>query len=192
MCSCPQCRQIFSPRPNLGKNSLLAEVVEKLRLQRGQTGKPGHAAAGPEDVECGVCTGVRLKAVKSCLECLDSYCQKHLSYHEELHAGKHHRLMDPSLAQLQEKTCPDHHKLREVFCRTDQQVICLECIVDKHCGHKIVPVATERAEKQVRRGCLEAVQFNSLQLKLAWSPISFGLGFLVIPHRITMWCCLPN
>lgn len=149
--SCPQCRQIFSPRPSLGKNGLLAEVVEKLRLKREQTVTPAPAAAGPEDVECGVCTGVRLKAVKSCLDCLDSYCQKHLSYHEELHAGKRHRLADPRLAQLREKICPHHHKVLEVFCRTDQQVICLECIIDKHSGHKTVPVVMERAEKQVSK-----------------------------------------
>uniref|UniRef100_A0A672KZ82 RING-type domain-containing protein n=1 Tax=Sinocyclocheilus grahami TaxID=75366 RepID=A0A672KZ82_SINGR len=29
--SCPQCRQIFRPRPALAKNTILAEVVEKIK-----------------------------------------------------------------------------------------------------------------------------------------------------------------
>lgn len=29
--SCPQCRQIFNPRPSLAKSTVLAEVMEKLR-----------------------------------------------------------------------------------------------------------------------------------------------------------------
>lgn len=31
VCSCPECRQTFSPRPTLNKNTLFAEVVERMR-----------------------------------------------------------------------------------------------------------------------------------------------------------------
>lgn len=159
--SCPQCRQTFSPRPVLGRNAMLADVVEKLKHTGEQVAAAAAggaaaaavlAVAGPGDVECGVCgVGNKLKAVKSCLVCLDSYCQNHLSCHEELHSGKKHQLVE-ACAQLSEKICQEHEKLLEAFCRSDQHIICLQCVMDSHSGHKTVPAATERAEKQKQVG----------------------------------------
>src|SRR4029434_2276068 len=73
--SCPQCRQTFRPRPVLGRNILIAEMVEEFRKTRIQTDVPVSCPAGPGDVECDLCTGRKLKAVKSCLDCLLSYYQ---------------------------------------------------------------------------------------------------------------------
>ncbi|XP_016339908.1 E3 ubiquitin/ISG15 ligase TRIM25-like [Sinocyclocheilus anshuiensis] len=47
LCSCPECRQTFSPRPALNKNTLFAEVVEKLR----QTGMRSPTIPGAENDE---------------------------------------------------------------------------------------------------------------------------------------------
>ncbi|XP_042619093.1 E3 ubiquitin-protein ligase TRIM11-like isoform X3 [Cyprinus carpio] len=55
--SCPQCRQTFTPRPALNKNTILAEVVEQLKKTKLQ--------AGPENVESDVCTRRKCKSVKS-------------------------------------------------------------------------------------------------------------------------------
>ncbi|XP_056335931.1 tripartite motif-containing protein 16-like isoform X1 [Danio aesculapii] len=145
--SCPQCRQTFTPRPALGKNTMLAEVVEKLKKTKLQAARPAQCYSESADVECDVCTGDKNKAVKSCLECLSSYCQNHLEQHETFFRGKKHNLMDAT-GRLQEMICPQHEKLLEVFCRTDQCCICYLCTMDEHKNHDTVSAAAERTDKQ--------------------------------------------
>ncbi|XP_058613814.1 uncharacterized protein LOC131528575 [Onychostoma macrolepis] len=145
--SCPQCRQTFTPRPVLGKNTILAEVLEKLKKTKRPVARPAQCYSGSGDVECDVCTGRKYKAIKSCLVCLESYCQTHFERHEEFHSGKRHKLTDAT-GQLQEMICPQHDKLLEIFCRTDQQCICYMCMIDEHKDHNTVSAAAERTEKQ--------------------------------------------
>uniref|UniRef100_A0A672SD28 Tripartite motif-containing protein 16-like n=1 Tax=Sinocyclocheilus grahami TaxID=75366 RepID=A0A672SD28_SINGR len=142
--SCPQCRQTFTPRPALNKNTMLTEVVEQLK----KTELQAAVAAGPEDVECDVCTVRKNKAVKSCLVCLNSYCQNHLQQHENLFKGKRHNLTEAT-GRLQEKTCPTHNKLLEIYCHTDQQCICYLCTMDNHKNHNTVAAVAEMTKKQI-------------------------------------------
>ncbi|XP_057183520.1 tripartite motif-containing protein 16-like [Triplophysa rosa] len=139
--SCPQCRQTFTPRPVLGKNTVFAEMVKNLQ------GAPADYFIGPDDVECDSCTERKRKAVKSCLECLNSYCQNHLEQHKNLFKHKKHKLTDAT-ERLQEMICSQHHKLREVFCHTDRQCICILCTMDEHRHHDTVSVSEAKAEKQ--------------------------------------------
>ncbi|KAK9976493.1 hypothetical protein ABG768_021698 [Culter alburnus] len=141
--SCPQCRQTFSPRPALAKNTILAEMVEKLK----KTTLTADCYTGAGDVQCDVCTGRKHKAVKSCLVCLESYCQTHFDRHEEFHSRKPHKVTEAT-GRLQEMICPKHDKILEVFCHTDQKCICVLCTIDEHKNHDIVSAAAQRTEKQ--------------------------------------------
>uniref|UniRef100_A0A673KQ93 RING-type domain-containing protein n=1 Tax=Sinocyclocheilus rhinocerous TaxID=307959 RepID=A0A673KQ93_9TELE len=127
--SCPQCRQTFSPRPALARNTMLAEVVEKLK----KTKLSADCDVG--DVQCDVV-------------CLNSYCQNHLEQHESWFKGKRHNLTDAT-GRLQEMICQKHEKILEVFCRTDQECICMLCTIIEHKNHNIVSAVAQRTEKQV-------------------------------------------
>ncbi|XP_050961727.1 tripartite motif-containing protein 16-like protein [Labeo rohita] len=161
---CPLCQQTFTPRPVLGKNVVVAEMVEILKKTRLQA-SPVHPPApvlfpspvpppvpavhhtGSGDVQCDSCTGMKQKAVKTCRECRNSYCQTHLEQHENLFRGKGHNLMDAT-GRLRQMICPQHDKMLEMYCRTDQRCICMLCLMDEHKNHDTVSTAAARTEKQ--------------------------------------------
>uniref|UniRef100_A0A671T1R5 E3 ubiquitin/ISG15 ligase TRIM25-like n=1 Tax=Sinocyclocheilus anshuiensis TaxID=1608454 RepID=A0A671T1R5_9TELE len=136
--SCPTCRTTFNQRPAPSKSTVLAEIVEGLNQA---------VPAGPGDVKCDVCKIRKLKAIKSCLVCLASYCQTHIRPHYESEAFKKHKLVNAS-PNLQQQICSQHNKALEIYCYNDWKCICVVCMGDQHSGHKTVSAADEMAKKQ--------------------------------------------
>ncbi|XP_038142106.1 tripartite motif-containing protein 16-like [Cyprinodon tularosa] len=134
--SCHSCQQTFTQRPVLEKNTMLAALLELLKKTGLQAASANHCYAGPEDVACDFCTGRKLKAIKSCLVCLASYCEKHLQPHYDSATFKKHKLVEPS-KNLQEN----------IFC-TDQKCICSLNLMDEHKSQETVPSAAKMNRRQ--------------------------------------------
>lgn len=99
-----------------------------------------------EDVLCDVCLGEgRPKAVKSCLVCLTSYCEEHLKSHTARFTK--HKLMEP-VANMEDRMCPKHERLLELFCKKDQTCVCVLCTETDHRAHYTVPVEREWTDKK--------------------------------------------
>ncbi|XP_058872719.1 tripartite motif-containing protein 16-like [Acipenser ruthenus] len=148
--SCPQCRETFTPRPVLRRNTMLAEVVEKLK-KTGLNPPPAQSYAEPGDVSCDFCTGRKFRAVKCCLTCLASYCETHVKPHYDGAAFKRHKLIN-AIGNLEQKLCAEHQKVLDIFCRTDQTCVCVLCRDEDHKNHDTVSAEKERTGKQKQLG----------------------------------------
>ncbi|CAB1327024.1 unnamed protein product, partial [Coregonus sp. 'balchen'] len=100
-------------------------LVHSLHVKEGASSQ----RKGPGEVHCDICSEV--KAVKFCLTCTQSYCETHVRKHYTVPKLQRHTLVEVT-GDLQERLCQEHHRALEVFCRTDQMLICLECSVTKH------------------------------------------------------------
>ncbi|XP_034005922.1 E3 ubiquitin-protein ligase TRIM21 [Trematomus bernacchii] len=101
-----------------------------------------------EEVFCDVCLGDgRPKAIKSCLVCLTSYCEEHLKAHSARFTK--HKLIEP-VANMEDRMCPKHERLLELFCKKDQTCVCVLCTETDHRAHYTVPVEREWMEKKAQ------------------------------------------
>ncbi|XP_046887849.1 E3 ubiquitin-protein ligase TRIM39-like [Hypomesus transpacificus] len=140
----PLCTEKFDAKPELKTNTTLKEIADHFRAMTvrdrdASTAKPG-------EVVCEVCTGRKLKAFKSCLECLTSYCETHLEPHQLAPALRRHKLLDP-VESLEDRACGQHNKLLELFCKTDQIWVCQTCIATDHKNHHVVMLEEECGER---------------------------------------------
>ncbi|XP_061566090.1 E3 ubiquitin-protein ligase TRIM39-like [Cololabis saira] len=147
---CPVCQKMFGRRPDLEVNTLLREMVSEFRReaqQKSSSSSSEQQAAEPGEVPCDVCTGTRLKALKSCLVCLASYCETHLEPHLTMSGLKRHQLVEP-VENLEDRICTKHDKPLELFCKTDQTCVCMLCPVLDHKTHEFVPLREEYEGKK--------------------------------------------
>ncbi|XP_029963107.1 E3 ubiquitin-protein ligase TRIM21-like isoform X2 [Salarias fasciatus] len=154
ICDCPLCKKQFRTRPELNVNTFISEIVSQFRREAElkASSSSEQQAAKPGEVPCDVCTGTKVKALKSCLVCLVSYCQTHLEPHLTVSVLKKHQLMEP-VENLEGRMCLKHHKPLELFCQREQTCVCMMCSVLEHKKHKVVPLSEEakRKKKELRK-----------------------------------------
>ncbi|KAM5170351.1 E3 ubiquitin/ISG15 ligase TRIM25-like [Mantella aurantiaca] len=121
--SCPECRAKFRERPALQRNITLCNIVENLFAQ------PSQPQSG---VFCTYCVDFPVSAVRSCLHCEVSLCDKHLKVHKK---SPEHILTDPT-SSLENRKCSVHKEVLKYFCTEDDICVCMSCcMIGGHKGH---------------------------------------------------------
>ncbi|XP_061130850.1 E3 ubiquitin/ISG15 ligase TRIM25-like isoform X1 [Syngnathus typhle] len=156
--SCPQCREAFSPRPVLRRNTVLAEVVAKLKPT--QAGAAASELSPPPELYLGVAGQVpcdfcpplnKLAAAKSCMVCLTSFCEVHVLPHREVSSLRRHKLVAAVECPAQRlyaqhrRGCSDDDEPEEAA--ADWSGDCLLCEADREEAH---PAEAQRARRQVQ------------------------------------------
>ncbi|KAK5609907.1 hypothetical protein CRENBAI_013552 [Crenichthys baileyi] len=146
------------------KDKMVAQFRESAQQKkiRSSSSSSEQQAAKPGDVCCDICTGTKLKALKSCLVCLVSYCQTHLEPHMTVPGLKTHSGIDPA-TNLETRICQKHFQPLEMFCRSDEKFVCMICMKKQTKIQYIrdsVELSNEAADRQKAEGFLV---FNNLR-----------------------------
>ncbi|XP_049425305.1 E3 ubiquitin-protein ligase TRIM39-like [Epinephelus fuscoguttatus] len=148
--SCPLCKEIFHKRPELRINVSFREVVNDFKNTNAGSVTSGEACeAKAGEVACDVCTGVKLKAMKSCLVCVASYCEGHLEPHKTAAALSRHKLIEP-VRNLEDRICKKHGKILELFCKMEERFICRICAETDHSQHQVLTAEAASQQKMIQ------------------------------------------
>ncbi|XP_072232689.1 E3 ubiquitin-protein ligase TRIM39-like [Leuresthes tenuis] len=151
VCQCPTCKKSFTSRPEISINTAFKELADTFKQIIVCSSASPLSAAKPGDVVCDVCaaTSQQVRALKSCLVCLTSYCETHLEPHRRVITLKLHKLIEP-VKNLQDRMCKKHERLLEMFCRDEQMCVCQFCTETEHKEHQTVTVEDESKERKVQ------------------------------------------
>ncbi|KAM4631709.1 E3 ubiquitin/ISG15 ligase TRIM25-like [Discoglossus pictus] len=137
--TCPECRRRFNNRPTLQKNLTLCKIV-------------GHVVpTQPEQEDTGVfctyCLHSHVPAMKTCLICEASFCDKHMRVHSK---SEDHVLIEPT-ASPKKRKCSIHREILKYYCWEHALCICVSCsLAEEHQGHQ-VELLNEASEKKKKK-----------------------------------------
>ncbi|XP_077327600.1 E3 ubiquitin-protein ligase TRIM39-like [Lithobates pipiens] len=139
--SCPVCRKRSRSRPALHRNITLRNIAETFLSTQ-----PNQEESG---VFCTHCVDYPVPAVRSCLHCEVSLCDKHLRVHKK---SPEHVFCDPTLS-MESRKCSVHKEVLKYFCTKDNACICVSCsLAGEHRGHQVESLdeASEKKKETLR------------------------------------------
>lgn len=142
---CPLCKGVFHTQLELKVNTELRNLVQ--HFSNITVSSDGESPAKAWEVTCDLCCEPKLKAQRSCLTCVASYCQHHLKQHRRVSTIKMHQLVDP-VSNLEAHICRDHNELLTSFCNKDQTCVCATCLRENHSRHETVSLEVAFKEKK--------------------------------------------
>ncbi|XP_077117436.1 E3 ubiquitin/ISG15 ligase TRIM25-like [Ranitomeya variabilis] len=137
--SCPDCREEFKERPALMRNLYLHNVAERFLITQQEQEKI-------TGICCTYCVDSPVPAVRSCLHCEASLCDKHLRAHSK---SPEHVLSDPSTS-LEKRKCSVHKKILEYYCTEDAACICVSCSLAGEHRVEMLDEASEKKKEKLR------------------------------------------
>ncbi|KAM5169858.1 E3 ubiquitin-protein ligase TRIM39-like [Mantella aurantiaca] len=139
--SCPECRGKFQDRSALQDNRKLRNIAENFLSAQTNQDQSG--------VFCTYCVDSPVPAVRSCLHCEVSLCDKHLRVHKK---SPEHILTDPT-SSLESRKCFVHKKILEYYCTEDDTCVCMSCcLIGEHTGHKMESLDEASGKKKKTLG----------------------------------------
>ncbi|XP_039515327.1 E3 ubiquitin/ISG15 ligase TRIM25-like isoform X2 [Pimephales promelas] len=145
---CPLCKEDFESKPELKINAAFKKVVDRFKVHQ-QPEKLQHQTKHLQQISCDVCPENTQTAVKSCLNCVTSFCETHLDHHKKAPRLARHKLINP-VENLEDYICRKHDKPLEMFCRDDQTYLCLFCTETEHKTHNAVPIEEESGYRKIQ------------------------------------------
>ncbi|KAM5157940.1 E3 ubiquitin/ISG15 ligase TRIM25-like [Mantella aurantiaca] len=142
---CPDCRQKFQDRSTFQRNITLCKIAGTFH-----SAESGQKQSG---VFCTHCVDSPVPAVRSCLHCEVSLCDKHLRVHKK---SSEYILTDP-ISSLESRKCSVHKKFLGYYCTEDGTCICVACtLAGEHRGHQVQMLdEASRKKKETLRNVLQ-------------------------------------
>uniref|UniRef100_A0A3Q1BJ40 E3 ubiquitin-protein ligase TRIM39-like n=1 Tax=Amphiprion ocellaris TaxID=80972 RepID=A0A3Q1BJ40_AMPOC len=146
---CPLCKQTFNKRPLLSVNVLLRDLIGQKQTKTSP--EETNQTHKTPDILCDVCAGEekKVKAVKSCLLCEESFCSEHVKPHQDDEKLKSHEMLDP-VSRLKDRLCKQHKAPLELVCHSDLTCVCVLCIKSNHKDHQCVPLKNRLGKKKAK------------------------------------------
>ena len=139
--ACPECRRrtvLLQNDPDQLPTAFFVNRMKELRTKM-------EKAQGKMEALCEMCSGAKAEAF--CRQCTDFICNDCAKLHKKLKVFAGHRVV--TLQELKEggakaiplkeappSMCKDHNEQLKIYCFDCNHLICRDCVISDHAGHK--------------------------------------------------------